>query len=693
MRTPSQAKPIGKLLSQRAFQSFSSRGPLVIAVRSSVLLALSGILAAGCGGGGGNSARGGEGNGGAGGSAGATAACSGSCPAQSLSADDVSTILSQGAGAAESLGVKATFAVLDRVGNVLAVYRMPGASPTATLDGKIGAVGGLEGVPVPSELAVISKAGTGAYLSSQGQAFSSRTASQIVQEHFDPGEERQPGGPLFGVQFSQLVCGDVTVLDRAAAGTVNAPGKPAAGGFIGPRPLPLGLSADPGGFPLYKNGDLVGGIGVEVDGAYALDRDIRDFETDNPEELIALAGAAGFEASSERVANNILVGGKALRYSDVDLDRVRRLNAAPVPLDPGGFRPVPIYFSGVVRAGAVYGTPASGVAASSRAGIASMNLLDEAGGLRFPVRDGAPLPGGEELKAAEVDAILDSALTVANKSRAAIRMPLDSSVRVSIFVVDANGTPIGFTQSQDAPIFGTDVSLQKARTALFFSSGDMLAALSAIRQGDISALKEDYAALVEQFVGAGVFGSVAMTSRSAGNLARPFYPDGIDPKSAGPLSLPFPPLSSASGRSWSPFNDGLQLDLIFQRLTRPIGDQTVVPGSCVDERFGNRLRNGIQIFAGSVPLYRNGVLIGAIGISGDGIDQDDMVAFLGASRRGLDESGHPEIGDPTLGFNAPPERRSDTVEPVGGPGTRLRYVNCPEAPFIGSEEQKVCDGM
>lgn len=41
------------------------------------------------------------------------------------------------------------------------------------------------------------------------------------------------------------------------------------------------------------------------------------------------------------------------------------------------------------------------------------------------------------------------------------------------------------------------------------------------------------------------------------------------------------------------------------------------------------LPNGITIFPGGFPLYRNGQLIGAIGVSGDGVDQDDLVAASG----------------------------------------------------------------
>jgi hypothetical protein len=41
------------------------------------------------------------------------------------------------------------------------------------------------------------------------------------------------------------------------------------------------------------------------------------------------------------------------------------------------------------------------------------------------------------------------------------------------------------------------------------------------------------------------------------------------------------------------------------------------------------LPNGITIFLGGFPLYRNGVMIGAIGISGDGVDRDDIVGAFG----------------------------------------------------------------
>ena len=58
------------------------------------------------------------------------------------------------------------------VGNVLGVFRMVGAAATFTISSGRNVQGGLEGIDVlPSELAAIAKAVTGAYLSSEGNAF------------------------------------------------------------------------------------------------------------------------------------------------------------------------------------------------------------------------------------------------------------------------------------------------------------------------------------------------------------------------------------------------------------------------------------------------------------------------------------------------------------------------------------------
>jgi hypothetical protein len=93
-------------------------------------------------------------------------------------------------------------------------------------------------------------------------------------------------------------------------------------------------------------------------------------------------------------------------------------------------------------------------------------------------------------------------------------------------------------------------------------------------------------------------------------------------------------------------------------------------------------RNGIQIFPGGMPIYRGTTIIGAIGISGDGVDQDDMIAFLGLANAGT------ALG--TGIAHAPAAMRADRLAPLG---TLLRYVQCPQAPFNSSSEQNVCAGL
>ncbi len=608
------------------------------------------VTLAGCGGGSGSSGSS------SGGDPNANFNCDGGCANQSLSAEDVTTILRQAITAANNLGTAGTFAVVDRTGNVLALYQMNGAPLTTVINGQTGATGPLEGLAVPSTLAAISKAGTGAYLSSQGNAFSTRTAGQIIQQNYLPGQRQQPGGPLFGVQFSQLICSDVT----------------RANGATGPRPLPLGLSADPGGFPLYKQGDPVGGIGVEFDGLYTIDPDMQNYDAD-PEEEVALSASVGFEAPAQRVGDSISLAGRSLRYSNTSYSEIV-VPTDLAPLNPAGLKSQPSYTSGGIRPGTTFGTGPSGIADTVKAGLPAAVVTG-----RFPTIGGRPLPGGEQLSASEVNALLDSALITASRARSAIRTPLDTAARVSIFVVDNLGNPLGFIRSQDAPVFGVDVALQKARAAAFMSSADAGSTLSA---GGLGGFASSFAA----FTGTSLDGSHAISSRAVGNVSRPFFPDGINGNSNGPFSLPFP--GTAPGQSWSVFNTGLQLDLVLGGFTGPILNPGSVPNGCTNGAFGSRVKNGIQIFPGAVPLYRNGVLIGAVGVSGDGVDQDDMVAFYGASRRGLDYAGYTTVGDATLGFNSPNAIRSDLIEPQ--PNARLRYVNCPEAPFSGSNEQGVC---
>ncbi len=637
--------------------------------------------------------------------------CTGSCvSAQSiLSTADIQTIIGQAVSEAQGQGVNATIAVVDRVGNVLAVYRMTGARTQVRINGDRNVSGGLEGISIiPSELAAISKAVTGAYLSSEGNAFSTRTASQIVQQHFNPGEFGGPSGPLFGVQFSQLLCSDLIQPPGPALAALGAVG--ALG--VGPKTSPLGLSADPGGFPLYKGGTVVGGVGVAADEVYGLDLNIFDVDR-NTDELIAMAATFNFGAPIDRRAERITADGKIFRYSDVeytDLARPAGQSAAFTSL-PGRLIDVPGFFAAsAIVPGLAFGTAASGIAPDTQdfQGLDAFVLVDPAGAPRFRPKDGTDsLLSNQSLKANEVRTLLAEGLKIANAARAQIRRPTDSQARVTLSVVDTRGDILGVARTRDAPVFGTDVSLQKARSAMFFSASFAAAELSALpnarylnAQGAPSGVEikfADYVSASRTFFNDPAFftGNIAITPRAIGNVARPFFPDGIVGTSNGPLSKPF--------ASWSPFTDGIQYDLVNNAIggilgayigalpippattSTPAQIQGLLNGVVAVRTSGctgnMRMKNGMQVFPGAVPIYRGDVLIGALGISGDGIDQDDMIAFLGVHNAGV-------VLNSGLG-HAPKARRADTLVPGNA---RLRYVQCPQAPFVGSDQQNVCEG-
>ncbi|PZQ20741.1 MAG: hypothetical protein DI569_14450 [Sphingopyxis macrogoltabida] len=604
--------------------------------------------------------------------------------AESLSIADVQTVLANAIAEAQARSLPSVIAVTDRVGNVLAVFRMNGARATATTaPAPNGNSIDAQNVTFPAEGGAIAKAVTGAYLSSAGNAFSTRTASQIVQEHFPPAPTTAglESGPLFGVQFSQLPCSDLVSRFGAAGGAA----------LIGPKRSPLGLSADPGGLPLYKNGVLVGGIGVMGDGVYGSDPNILDIDND-AEEFIALAGTRGFEAPTTITADKITVDGTALRFSDATyagLTTSGGAGFASVNGSAGNLVAVIGYANAAVIAGTAYGTEASGIRPSTTAEFSNRDafiLTNGSGANRYPIRAGTDgASNSAPLTAVEVRAVMEEAFAVMSRARAQIRRPLDSRAQVSISVVDTHGAILGVVRSPDAPIFGTDVSLQKARTAAFFSGAQAGAELGANASADVAA----FVPAVRSFLNdpAALTGTVAFADRSGGNLSRPYFPDGEVGRPHGPLSRPI--------AQFNPFSTGLQSALIIGNLGAHLGfvsgaSPTDTPARCTtlpDVAPGqNRLQNGIQIFPGSVPIYRGTQLVGAIGVSGDGIDQDDMISFLGTNNGGARVGG---IG------NAPADRRADriVVTLADGKTVRLRYISCPFAPFLDTAQQNVCDGL
>ena len=120
-------------------------------------------------------------------------------------------------------------------------------------------------------------------------------------------------------------------------------------------------------FPLYKNGVMVGGVGVISDGLYGFDPNILDVDNED-DEFIALAATRGFDAPETIRANRITVDGTSLRYSDA-LPAGFRATASPTFASINGtagmLLGLPGYSNATIIPGTVYGTEASGIRPST----------------------------------------------------------------------------------------------------------------------------------------------------------------------------------------------------------------------------------------------------------------------------------------------------------------------------------------
>jgi uncharacterized protein GlcG (DUF336 family) len=185
-------------------------------------------------------------------------------------------------------------------------------------------------------------------------------------------------------------------------------------------------------------------------------------------------------------------------------------------------------------------------------------------------------PTSGTLSAAAVDAVVQRAIAAAKKTRAVIRLPLSSYARMVIAVADLNGSILALYRMPDATVFSIDVAVAKARNVIWFSGTG---------RGDL-----------------GVPAGTAVTNRTISFGAQPLYPPGIDSKVFKVGNGPFYPL-------------------FLHDLANPCSQGSQPP---------NANQSGIVFFAGSTPLYQNGNLVGGLGVSGDGIEQDDYVTYLGA---------------------------------------------------------------
>jgi uncharacterized protein GlcG (DUF336 family) len=474
-----------------------------------------------------------------------------------LTLADVQTVVAQAVTRATALTGKplrtnAVVAITDREGWVLGVWAVNTNSSSAD----------------PSVAHAIAKAGTAAFLSSGQNAFSSRTAGFIVQQHFPPGVNNKPPGPLVGVNFSQLGFSDINKF-KAPGSVISYGSSPGLTLVAPPLPITGGLAGTPGGVPLYKNGQLVGGVGVAGDGHQATDITPAIIANADVDEDAALAGQIGFAPANTILGSHVLIAGIRLEYieSSTSLGAVIPFGSLP------GKNVLPFTLQ---ASPAPFAYPV-------------VNFGGEIGELRQPIISDPPgvqLPNGvARLTAQEVTNILVAAANRARTTRAGIRLPRGQAAQVFISVVNnpnSNGVPptvLGtFCTSPNATRFSWDVAVQKARTAVFFSATNR-----------------------------------AYSARTVGFLSQSMYPPGINGTQPGlffGLQERFSIITPTSVSANNPVNGA-----VFMTSTN----------------VNPNLPNGITIFPGGFPLYRNGVIVGAIGVSGDGIDQDDLIAASGAA--------------------------------------------------------------
>ncbi len=470
--------------------------------------------------------------------------------AESLSQAELTQIYHQAANRALAFpGKTFVIAVVDRDGQVL--LGRNASDGTAVTSGAGYAI-------------AVSKAGTAVFLSSNGHAFTSRTAGFIIQQNFPPFVKNRPPGPLVGVGFSNLAYSDVNFFSE----------------LNGDRIPGTRLNGSPGGVPIYKNGILVAGIGVTGDGTEQEDASITGSDLD---EDIALTGQIGFAPSPLINGSLVFIDGIRVAYIESygvvsPLISTLAPPALPEPPEP------------VVWPLEVLG----GVLGEVRAAFIDDPLRTH------PTVSRRTIDNKQRLTEAEVTQIITAAAARSQITRAGIRLPAGKAAQVFITVVNNPNmageapTVLGTFRTPDATIFSWDVAVQKARTAVFFSNKNR-----------------------------------AYSTRTVGFMAQSMYPPGIN------------------GTKPGPFN-GLQ-----ERFS-----EALLNGGAPNPN----LPNGITIFPGGFPLYRNGALIGAIGVSGDGIDQDDLIAAAG-----------------TAGFLPKNKIRADHFKYRKA---RLPYAKFPRDPFL-----------
>jgi len=593
-----------------------------------------------------------------------------------LTAGDVQQLLARAAAATAS--TDAIIAIVDRNGRILGVHVEGGVDP-GLLANAASLTFAVDGA--------VAKARTGAFFGNNQAPLTSRTIQFISQStiterevnsspdvldpnsplrgpgfvapvglggHFPPNIANTPQVDLFAIEHTNRdsiihpgfdgvrgTADDVTLSDRFNINPAFVPPgqtifPPESYGFVSgvfPNGQSRGIATLPGGVPIYKNGTVAGGIGVFYPGktGYATEENSSLSTTFNPAkpdrtleaEYVAVAALGGLPALGFPVGT---LGGIAPvpGIGIAITPDLMRIDLVGITLDifgPGGIQgPENLFtYARFLGVGTVTGTdvpvtrPGAPLDADGQPLPPSALFLD---GKVVPTGFLVLPHDGVGVSASDVLQTINMGIQQANLTRAAIRLPLDSRARMILAVTDLTGEVVGLYRMPDATVFSIDVAVTKARNVAYYANP----------------------ALLQPIDNPGIPVGTAITNRTVRYLAEPRFPEAIDFNPPGPYSI---------------LNDG-GVDFVTARQVGPplpasafnsvLGFDAFHVGRNFRDPANIANQSGIIFFPGSAPLYRDtpdfsfGTLIGGYGISGDGVDQDDVVTFGGSRFYGVPNS-------------------------------------------------------
>jgi uncharacterized protein GlcG (DUF336 family) len=563
-----------------------------------------------------------------------------------ITTGEVDTLLKRAAVASAS--TDGIIVVVDRGGHILGVRVESGVSPTIT--------GNIANLTFAIDGA-LAEARTGAFFGNNDAPLTSRTIQFISQTtitqrevesnpsitdpnstiagpgfvapigihgHFPPNIPLTPQVDLFNIEASNrdtTVKNGVVLPNRFNINPAFIPSNfppnlllspPDSYGFISgldPTAKPRGIGTLPGGIPIFKNGHVLGGIGVffpgktgfadEENSALSSNFDPTKRDRSLEAEYMAFAAVGGSIGAGFPIGT---LGGVApLPGFDLPFGRIDLVGITLDIFGPGGIQGP----ENLVRFGLTLGqgNPNSGV-----------NEQVDPGGDKLingrPVIDGwlvTPHAGGG-LTAADVTRIIVQGIQQAEVTRAAIRLPLDNRARFVFAVTDKDGNILGLYRMPDATVFSLDIAVAKARNVAYYANAAKLQPIDQVP---------------------GVPAGTAFTNRTFRYLALPHLPEGIDFAPPGPFSI----LNDGGTDLRTGLNVGPPLPASAFRSV--MGHDVFNPGTNFHDPTNPLNQNGIVFFPGSAPLYKNGQLAGGLGVSGDGVDQDDVATFAASNGYGV----------------------------------------------------------